>query len=550
MNYFKRVLLPLTDDAFTSLCETVRALYKRRPEVQSDCWPPAHQSSFVNVALLNNDKFPYYDEFARQTVLQTADDIFEKKTNIEFDALFSVVKPGARILIEGRPGSGKTTLMNKLSREWAKGTVLKEVKLLLHIPLRRFYNKATLTVEDFVNLIDPKAYHDSKQLQQALSTGEGVCVILDGIDEYRHSSDRGNLVREIMLCERLPDAIIIAASRPSASQGFRVRATRRAEVLGFLRSQIAEYIKEHYGHQKENASRLLSYLQNHQNIHRMCYLPLHLAMVVYLNDILGGDCMKMPTTETEVYLRFTTYSLLRDVGKDPNHPLLETLVSPEGLPRNKLTNFRSICALAFDQSINSQPIFSRKEITERFGGEHIELESLGLLSIDKQFTEVGVEETFSFLHLTFQEFLGAYYISRLPDQKSLECFREYGQLPHMKVTWKFFCGITQLKKDHELKVFESMVELMRKGSMLHVLQCASESRNKESANRFVSSTHGVIAMQDESLFATDCVALSFVLNNCNEHLRQMKLLSCRLAVEEFKLLSRHVDNLPGLISLW
>lgn len=533
-------------DSFQTLCQTVRKKYQNNPEVQEDGWPPIRLTLFVNVALLNNEKFPYYDDFARQTVQRTVDDIFERKTSVTFEELFVNVQPGARILIEGRPGSGKTTLMNKVCREWAKDRVLKGVILLLHIPLRRFYKKQSIFFRDIVELLYPGCFDSSAYLQSILTSGEGVCIVLDGIDEYKYSSEDGNFVSELMHGNWLPQAIIIAASRPAASQCFRARATKRAEVLGFLRQQIAEYIKECYRDEEDTSASLLAYLQSHENIHRMCYLPLHLAMVVYLNDRLGGQHKYMPTTETEVYQRFTTYTLLRDEKKLDS---LEKLETPEDLKGEKLKIFQDICALAYQQTLNSKPIFTSKDIREVLSKES-RIESLGLLTVDKQFIECGVEETYSFLHLTFQEFLSGYYLAQLPGQESLQQFREVGDLPQMKVVWRFFCGISKLKKEHELDMFKLMSSNLYKEHTMQLLHCAYESQNEESTKVLVSATDGLVSIKDETMLPIDCMSLSFVLVNSGEKLCRLELSSCQLDVEEFRILSENTQNLPGLKSLW
>ncbi len=537
-----------TDEPFEMLCTKVRAIYERRPEVQTDCWPPVQQSSFINVALLKNDKFPYFDEDTRQTVQKTMDDIYEKKENISFEQLFSDIEPGARLLIEGRPGSGKTTLMNKVSSEWAKGKILRNVELLLHVPLRKFYNNASLDVTDIVTLFDSKVVHTSAHLGSLLNTGEGVCIVLDGIDEYRHSSDCNNLVSELMHCRSLPNAVVIAASRPAASQCFRGSATKRAEVLGFLRPQITDYVKQHYKSNEQKAIQLLTYLHNHQNIHRMCYLPLHLAMIVYLNDILGARDQSdlMPKLETEVYLRFTIHTLLRDQHKENTD--VRNLAKPEDLPPQKLGTFRRICALAYQQTLSSQPIFTRNDAKEIIT-EGIKLESLGLLTVDQQFMENGVEETYSFLHLTFQEFLGAWHISQLPDQQVLDCCKECGDLPHMSVVWRFFCGITKLEKDHELEAFGRLVNPESKANTMRLLHYSYESQSKDSAKLLVSLTGGRISVTDEIMVATDSIALSFVLNNCGDDLKKLDISSCQLDVEEVKILVENTEELPGVKSL-
>ena len=54
------------------------------------------------------------------------------------------LESGMRLLIEGRPGSGKTTLVHKFSQDWARGSPKLDlhiyVKLLFLVHLRGFFN--------------------------------------------------------------------------------------------------------------------------------------------------------------------------------------------------------------------------------------------------------------------------------------------------------------------------------------------------------------------------------------------------------------------------
>lgn len=87
---------------------------------------------------------------------------------------------------------------------------------------------------------------------------------------------------------------------------FRSISTSRIEVLGFLKDQIREYIK-HYNFSTESKGvDLYRYLNQHPNVHHMCYLPIHVAMVCFLFD--NNIEADIPTTETEIYRDFTKFS--------------------------------------------------------------------------------------------------------------------------------------------------------------------------------------------------------------------------------------------------
>ena len=73
------------------------------------------------------------------------------KESIKYEEVFSNLSSGARLIIEGRPGSGKTTLVHKISHDWAKGELkFNHCKLLLLIHLRGFLNDPEVDLEHII----------------------------------------------------------------------------------------------------------------------------------------------------------------------------------------------------------------------------------------------------------------------------------------------------------------------------------------------------------------------------------------------------------------
>lgn len=66
------------------------------------------------------------EDYVHQTVRGSIDDTFKDKEEISYEDAFNKHDNGSRILIilEGRPGCGKTTLMHKLSQDWEKDLLL------------------------------------------------------------------------------------------------------------------------------------------------------------------------------------------------------------------------------------------------------------------------------------------------------------------------------------------------------------------------------------------------------------------------------------------
>ena len=521
--------------------DNIKTCYSKSAETDPEHFPPIKQSKCINLALIDRGQL---DEYSLGTIQRSADDIFAKKKKITFDELISSAVEGARILIEGRPGCGKTTLMTKVSREWAQEKILKSVTKLLLVPLRRFHNKEDLEFKDILKLYDIGPLVEKVNNEIALSGGQNVCILLDGIDEYSYSSSQEGLILGLMQRKLLPKSIIIVTSRPASSHFLRGLADKHAEILGFLRHQIQEYIEEYYKSQDDKATALFTYLENFPNIRHMCYLPLHLAIIVYLNETLQQS---MPKTETDVYLKFTNSILLRDMQKDedPDTPL--HLSSPEKLPTERLSAFRRICNLAYIGTVDSHQIFSGEDLMNVFGIQGMQFKLLGILISDKDSIPSGFEETYSFAHLTLQEFLAAYHLTKCPDDEQVENFRERKS---MTVVWKFYCGLTQLKSEASVEVFKIMTEQVHGCVMLDLIHFVHESQNVSRCSELVANRNGSIIIEDETFTPSDTIAVAHCIQNSFSVLSEMKLCSCRLDKEGISVFTSHITVHPNVKTLW
>ncbi len=103
--------------------------YTEQPEIPEDTWPPVSQSIFINLALIKQEGAKQLSSYSRCTIQGDADDILKDKESISYEKVFSNLESRARLFIEGRPGSGKTTLVHKVSKDWASN-VLRAVSSL------------------------------------------------------------------------------------------------------------------------------------------------------------------------------------------------------------------------------------------------------------------------------------------------------------------------------------------------------------------------------------------------------------------------------------
>ena len=510
-------------------------IYSKQREVPRNTWPPVGTNTFINLVLIKQS-----GEIARNynySVRGDMDDIVKSKETVNYESIFSKYIEGGLILVEGRPGSGKTTLVNKIARDWASGgDILINAKLVFLVPLRILdHEKVGHTLSDLLKSI----FWNKSDLQSVCSkitelNGKGVCFILDGLDEYKQRDSESSVVYALLHKLFIPHAMVIVASRPVATAGLRrdCDITKHIEVIGFSKNQIYEYIERfpfvHSAKSEMSAKdKLKTYLKVHQNIQHMCYLPVHAAMVCFLHQYSEY----VPHTETKIYEEFTRLILLRCLSRSDENAQLPSLSSLCG---QQAEWFKKICHLAFDMTVQSkQVVHQRDTVVPRSPDcSHGDECGLGLVTIDHTVAMFGLTNTHTFLHLTLQEYLAAYHIASREEDEQIKLLQEHGMEDHMSNVLVFYCGMIQFTEDDaRLRIVGSSSYSLKSSS--NRLRCAFESQQRVICDSVVKE-HGGIVIQSCYLTLVDISSMVYVISNISSHLQHLEITYCYMKADKLK----------------
>ena len=456
-------------------------------------------------------------------------------------------------------GIGKTTLANELCVRWARdGFLAEDFDAVVLIPLRSVQRRSLKDVTK--KEIGKENYQEIKK-----SAGSRCLIILEGLDEMPvdHRQSDPFLIRLIKECNKLEKATILITSRPHACE--EIDAGRRIEVVGFGNDKIREFVGKAFLQDVQSVQEFLQQLDEYPQLHSLCYIPMNLVMIV---DIFQCSEKKLPSTLTELYKVFIVMTLKRQVKKEnvTKKPAIcssvavrtadsieETLcVMLRGIPKETVGIVLCLSRLAYRGFFDW---YCHREGEDKYGREKkwkepkfiftetdliqcdIEVTSdfdgFGLLKatqIHQLLTDIN---TYSFSHLTIQEYFCAIYISLQSQQEQLHLLEEhFDEYPNV---FTYVCGLTGLQSSEMFQFICSNFMSYSKDTAITAMRCINES--KQSSGSISPFT---LDIYRNTLLPYDCLCLSNVLS-CYP-VSQLQMLGCHIGNKGAELLVKHYPN--------
>ena len=453
----------------------MRQHYKHQPIVATD-WPPRIGKDFFGrLALVEKQDSSTQAESAWHLLRGQVDKTVKLTENKEI-SVEDVLQPtdsslSLRVVIDGPPGIGKTTLCRKLLNMWSNGPLVhQQYDLVLYCPLM---NSKIATATTLADLFVRQRYEVPLVAEWFEErNGEGLLIIFDGWDELSEQLRQSSLAASIICKEKLDQCSVIVTSRSYASSSLLKMETlgRHVQVIGFLKEEIStviiqtlqkntklaqNLIDENTEHKKykshftttqsskdsQLAVKLINHLEVRNDVQSLCYIPLVCSMVILVYCKEGGH---LPTTLTQLYENFILQTIRRHVTRHDINP--HTLGSLSSLPSQLAKPLQEMCQLAYTNLANTTMTFSSHQVQSL--SEAVKEDYLGLMTT---FIEFG-EKKFQFLHLSIQEFLAAWWIAK-HEKKTEEVFKDHFDDDHLRMCLRFVAGLTHLKHESYQQYF-------------------------------------------------------------------------------------------------
>lgn len=324
--------------------------------------------------------------------------------SLEIEDLFTYGEEERKVtLIQGAAGSGKSTLVWEIKRRWARGKLYPEIQLLISINLRDPQYHMAKTLMDIIPCPD-------NELKQAVVThmkkqfGAGVCFIWDGWDEVPYKYQRRSYIYNLLagkIGDSLPRTKFLVTSRSIGTTIVRGIAPKHIEIKCFSPQQITDYFTKHTNLSIIDVE---EYAKHNEQFLALCDLPVNASLVsCLLRDPRCAQDNPLPKTQTELYTNLTTYLLLSEAERRSEMDNLEVL------PDFSKLVFRKFSSLAYHGL--DKTVFFKEELLSHdidiTGLDHTQ----GLMIVNPVYTSLGLNKSYTFRHMTFQEYMAARYLS-------------------------------------------------------------------------------------------------------------------------------------------
>ena len=424
--------------------EYLRAVYSNSPVANSDKnFPPTLSRKFIKLALVKKEKESraQAEKSINLTLQGDIDQILQDKELIKMDDILKVDDKVRLVVVEGAPGIGKSTLAWELCRQWPTLESLKRFSLVVLLRLQEEGVQSATDISDLFPCGDDPGLSSLVAQEVRAVNGEGVLFVFDGFDEFPSELREKSLVMDIISGSKyLPKATVLVTSRPSASAQLQERLQtgigKHIEVVGFSEKESLEFARSVLGGTKLFDD-FEAYLSANPVVKGMVYNPLNCAIVVGVYQDTYESNKPVPHTQTQLYTELIRGLLMRSEKYPLDSKLPDNLEDLKTHDSDLYQQLIEVGEYALYAKLRDQVIF--KIIPKGCS-------DLGLYVKHTALYTGESSTTYSFYHITVQEYMIAFYISQLPAD-GLETLLKKGLSLYstsMDIVWTFVAGLTKI----------------------------------------------------------------------------------------------------------
>ena len=367
-----------------------------------------------------------------------------------------------KVLISGRPGVGKTTLLEYMATTWATESLWPEIDYLFLVKLRKLLETAEWSLSDLlIGNLHLSDHEKSVAIEELCQHSERILCCLDGLDEMKQFQfsectfpvesevSLSDMISSIISCSLLPHAKVLLTTRPSDQTPPSKQFDRVVDIYGFTSNGIEQYVDTFCDQKKELKQYIWTTITSNPNIATLCHTPILCGFVCdtlkYNHEHPESSSDQDTKTMTQLFVN-ATYQLAKQLcpplkypkGNQSSKKVLGDLQEP----------FRKHGALAKDgMTMPLKLIFDDADLTKH--GFTDEDKQTGFLSGSEKtdpHDREATTNTWSFTHLTLQEFFGAYGLLQ-PDSDILNLLSNKASVKQNEMVITFLLGLLGDKRN-------------------------------------------------------------------------------------------------------
>lgn len=352
-----------------------------------------------------------------------------------------------RIVIEGDPGCGKTTLMYQLAYLWcSKVAPMDKVDIFVLLSMNEM--KPGWSIHEAIKetLLPTDCKLEAKDIEDILKDGSCKVLALDGLDEYSgRTAERymeEDAVKDLMKGRSLSRVKILLTTRKSCVSDLYDCSVARVRLDGFQWNQHCAYVKNVFDGENGSIQKFWKLLSENDILESLLAVPRFFVLIPHVIRDMKGSLAKLRLDTATGAFRYIEPCLAHR-GKVKRY-----------CGREKTSNKRpcegsssSIGEQAFEGLITGRRSWREEELHHDPG--YIGLIENGVLveeeeeEVDLHGNEESTPMSVRFMKDRFQEWFGAKYLSGLAESEP-ELFAEKleqidpNNLQHLL---RFTCGL-------------------------------------------------------------------------------------------------------------